>query len=252
MPDRNAVMNMLRDAGVEVFTRKEWGTRYEHEYEERKRSHPMPSAPAPYHFLHITVTSDTDTVKQGKEGARQIEGYGLSTPPMVSYQDMITNEGKYFQGQNYGTKGTHTVNDKDVPGYPHDLNLMGYALAIMQNVGDEVTDEQVELAAQVFAARELSGWVRRGAPIYPHRKFAYKLCPGDKAVARLGEIQRRKDELVKMGGLVDKPAPSSRGPRVDAALKDLSAAERQAAEGTLRDTKLDRVIKILKKIPFIK
>ena len=251
MPDRYAVIKMLRAAGVECWSRLDWGTRYEHEYVERMDTHPMPPAPAPYHFFHITVTEDTDSVKQGKAGARQIEGYGLSTPPMVSYQDMITNEGKYFQGQNYGTKGTHTVNDRDVPGYPEDLNLMGYALAIMQDVEDEVTDEQVELAAMVFAARELSGWVRKFAPILPHRKFAYKSCPGDKAVARLPEIQRRKDELVKMG-VIKEPTFTSRGPRVDAALKDLSVAERRAAEGTLRDTKLDRAINILKKLPFIK
>ena len=201
MPDRLAVITQLRAAGVECFTRDQWGSAAERAgaYARRRGTHPMPAAPAAYHFLHLSVTADTDTVLEGAAGARQIEGYGYSTPAMVSYQDLITNEGRYFQGQDYGTKGTHTVNDKAVPGYPRDLNLAGYACALMQNVDDEVTDAQVQLAAMVFAARELAGWVRRGAPILPHRTFAWKSCPGDRAVARLDEIRRLKDTYVRDG-----------------------------------------------------
>jgi hypothetical protein len=171
------------------------------EYADRRHTHPMPPGPADFHFLHITVTGDTDTIKEGAAGARQVETFGLSTPPMVSYQDLVTNEGRYFQGQDYGTKGTHTINDRNVPGFPNDLNLEGYAAAIMQNVGDAVTDAQVVTLAKVFAARELLGLVRKGAPIFPHRKFAFKACPGDRAVARLDEIDRLKRQYVKAGAL---------------------------------------------------
>lgn len=199
MPFRRAVMWRLRRAGVEVYNRNQWGTVREREYVKRRKTHPMPKGPADYHFLHITVTPDSDTLPEGKAGARKVESYGLSTPPMVSYQDLTTNEGKYFQGQDYGTKGTHTINDKNLPGFPHDLNLRGYAVAIMQNVNDEVTDIQVQVIARVLAARELSGWVKKGAPVYPHRKFAFKACPGDKAVARLPEIIKLKNDFVKNG-----------------------------------------------------
>lgn len=196
-----SVIDQLRAAGVECFTRQQWGSPQERagKYASRRRTHPMPPGPAAYHFLHITVTADTDTVKQGAAGARQIETYGYSSPPMVSYQDLVTNEGRYYQGQDYGTKGTHTVNDKNVPGFPRDLNLHGYATALMQNIGDEVTDKQVRVVAMIFAARELAGLVRRGAPIYPHRKFASKACPGDKAVARLPEIVRQRDRFLRDG-----------------------------------------------------
>lgn len=159
----------------------------------------MPPGPADCHFLHITVTRDTDTVQEGMAGARQIETYGYSTPPMVSYQGLVTNEGRYFQGQDYGVKGTHTVNDRGVPGFPKDLNLRGYATALMQNVGDDVTDVQVDVLAMVFAAEELAGLVKRGAPIYPHRKFAAKSCPGDKAMARFADIERLKAKYVRDG-----------------------------------------------------
>ncbi|WP_232676661.1 hypothetical protein [Nocardioides sp. R-C-SC26] len=201
MPDRSAVIDQLRAAGVECFTRAEWGSPQQKAgaYATRASTHPMPTGPADFHFLHITVTRDSDTVAEGAAGARQIETYGYSSPPMVSYQDLVTNEGRYFQGQDYGTKGTHTVNDKRVPGFPNDLNLLGYACALMQNVDDEVTDIQVQVVAMVFAARELAGWVRRGAPIYPHRKFAAKACPGDRAVARLREIEQLKNDYVKHG-----------------------------------------------------
>lgn len=197
--DRMAVIDLLEASGIECYTREEWGSVRPEAYIRRRVTHPMPDGPADYHFLHITVTSDTDTVKEGKAGARQIESYGLSTPKMVSYQGLTTNEARYFQGQDYGTKGTHTVNDKNVPGFPKDLNKEGYAVALMQNVGDKVSDEQVDLLARIYAAEELVGFVKKGAPIYPHRKFAYKACPGDLAVARLDEIQKLKDRYVRDG-----------------------------------------------------
>lgn len=197
----NPVLEQLRAASVECYSRAEWGSPRERDgsYARRRSTHPMPPGPADYHFLHVTVTADTDTVKEGAAGALQIEGYGYSTPPMVSYQDLVTNEGRVFEGQSYGVKGTHTVNDKEVPGFPRDLNLYGYATALMQNVGDEVTDEQVWVVAMIFAARELAGLVRRGAPVHPHRMFAEKSCPGDLAVARLPEITRLKDRFVREG-----------------------------------------------------
>jgi hypothetical protein len=199
--NRDAVIDQLLAAGVECYNRTQWGSPRERDgsYARRRATHPMPPGPASYHFLHITVTDDTDLPADGKEAAQKVETFGFSTPPMVSYQDLVTNEGRYFQGQDYGTKGTHTVNDKRVPGFPFDLNLHGYAVAIMQNVGDRVTDVQVDVIAMIFAARELAGLVKRGAPIYPHRKFANKLCPGDRAVARLDEIEALRTKYVREG-----------------------------------------------------
>lgn len=194
-----SVLARLKAAGVECYSRTEWGSVRPAAYVKRRTTHPMPPGPAPYHFWHITVTPDTDTVLEGKSGARKVESYGLSTPPMVSYQGLVTNEGKWFEGQNYGVKGTHTINDKKVAGFPHDLNKYGYAVAIMQNVKDEVTDAQIRTCAMAFAAAELDGFVKRGAPIYPHRKFANKDCPGDKAVERLPELQKLKDQYVRNG-----------------------------------------------------
>lgn len=195
--NRSAVIEQLEAWGVECYTRTEWGTTREAAYVARRRTHPMPVGPADFHFLHITVTRDSDTIREGMAGARQVETYGYSNPPMWSYQEGVTNEGRYFQGQDYGTKGTHTVNDKNVPGFPRDLNLVGYACALMQNVADEVTDVQVDVVARVFAARELAGFVNVGAPIYPHRKFAAKSCPGDLAMLRLDEIRRLKNHYVQ-------------------------------------------------------
>lgn len=198
MSEPTMIIPLLREWGVECHTRRDWGSPREADgsYARRRGTHPMPDGAAAYHFLHITVTRDTDTVREGAAGARQIEGYGYSRPPMVSYQDLVTNEGRYYQGQDYGTKGTHTVNDKNVPGFPEDLNLHGYAVALMQNVDDDVTDAQVHTVAKVLAAREVLGLVKRGAPIYPHRKFAAKACPGDRAVARLEEISRLRTHYV--------------------------------------------------------
>lgn len=195
----SGVIESLRACGIKCYTREQWGSAELEAYAQRHVSHPMPPGPASYHFLHISVTNDTDTVREGKAGALQIEGYGYSTPPMVSYQDLVTNEGRYFEGQSYRVKGTHTINDLRVPGFPYDLNLFGYATALMQNVDDEVTDEQVRVVALIFAARELQGLVHKGAPVHPHRRFAAKSCPGDKAMTRLPEIVRLKNQFVKTG-----------------------------------------------------
>ena len=194
-----SVIARLKAAGVETYSRAEWGSVRPAAYTKRRSTHPMPQVAARWHFLHITVTPDTDTVLQGKSGARKVESYGLSTPPMVSYHGLTTNEGKWFEGQSFGVKGTHTINDKNVVGFPHDLNLYGYAQAIMQNIGDEVTDAQVRTLAMAFAAAELDGYVARNALIHPHRKFANKDCPGDKAMVRLPEIQRLKNQYVHTG-----------------------------------------------------
>lgn len=236
----DTIVPALRAAGVECYTRTEWGSPRQRDgsYSRRRHTHPMPAGPARFHFLHITVTADSDTVREGADGARQVEGYGYSTPPMVSYQDLVTNEGRYFQGQDYGTKGTHTVNDKAVAGYPRDLNLYGYACALMQNVGDDVTDEQVRTVALVFAARELAGLVRRGAPILPHRMFAAKSCPGDKAMARLDEIRTLRDRYVRDGlpaGMEDDVAAEDVWQHKVTERDDKTKASKRSAEYLLAD-----------------
>lgn len=49
------------------------------------------------------------------------------------------------------------------------------------------------------------------------------------------------------------PAPQpTRGEKVDAAIEKVTAAEKRAKEGTERDEKLDRVLRILNRIPFLK
>lgn len=208
--DAVTVIRQLREAGVEVYTRRQWGSEQQKAgaYARRRQTHPMFVKQARYGFLHITVTSDTDTVREGADGMRQIETYGYSDPPMVSYQWCTTNEGKVFQGQSLGVKGTHTVNDKNVPGYPDDLNGYGYAVALLQNVGDPVTDVQVTVTAMVFAAMKIDGKMERGAPILPHRMFAAKACPGDLAMARLDDIRDAHWDMVRRGSLLAEPKPT--------------------------------------------
>lgn len=196
-----SVLERLRDAGFEVHDRDDWASPQQKAgaYARRRTTHPMLVSVARYGFLHVTVTPDTDTIPEGAAGARKIETYGYSTPPMVSYQMLVTNEGRIFEGQNIGVKGTHTINDKNVPGYPRDLNGYGYAVALMQNVGDEVTDEQVRAVAACFAAMKIDGSMERDAPILPHRMFAPKSCPGDRAMARLPEIRTQTAKFVTDG-----------------------------------------------------
>lgn len=197
----NPVIRDLRAHGVTVYTRTDWGSEQQKAgaYKRRRDTHQMPSPEARYGFLHLSVTPDTDLPAEAKAAARVIERYGYSTPPMVSYHWLTTNEGIVLQGQNLGVKGTHTINDKHLARYPYDLNAYGYAVALMQNVQDPVTDVQVDVVAMLFASMKRHGYLRDTAPILPHRMFAAKSCPGDKAMAKLATIRRRTARYARNG-----------------------------------------------------
>lgn len=240
------VLGLLDAAGVEVHTRDDWASPQQAAgaYARRRGTHPMFVEKARYGFLHVTVTPDTDTIPEGAAGARKIETYGYSTPPMVSYQLLVTNEGRVYEGQNFGVKGTHTINDKAVPGFPRDLNGYGYAVALMQNVGDEVTDEQVDVVAMCFAAMKIDGEMERDAPILPHLKFANKACPGPLAMARLPEIRTLTEQYVVKGLPVPQPLKDT---RVSLARKDVRVAVQRLNKAIAKGRDDDPQVKAFRK-----
>lgn len=183
-------IRLLRRSGTTYQTRRQWGARYR---ASLNRFYP----PGEYLFLHISVTHKT-----GSHATRMrvIERIGVErfTRTHFSYNDVVFEDGSIYQGQPRRRKGAHTINDKNVPGYPHDLNAHGHALVLPQMPDDPVTEAQIDSAARWAAAMVLSG--RSTADeILPHRMFAYKDCPSDPAVAALPEINRRFRRYVKRG-----------------------------------------------------
>lgn len=179
------VIVRLRAEGFRVLTRAQWGSEYAHIYGERLRSKPV-TFPVPYGFVHLTVTNLPDM-----EGVRQVEQIGYDRfGTGISYNWVVEHAGHtIYEGQPLGAKGAHTMNDKNVPGFPENLNYFGHAVAFLGNVGDEFCAKCAELVGAIFRAEIAEGVMRENATLHPHREFAAKDCPGAEVMNRWGEIE---------------------------------------------------------------
>jgi len=195
----HGVIGRLEAAGFKVKTHEEWGSKQRAVYAARLRDKPI-DIPVPYGFLHITVTESDEP---GVFEMQDVEAIGMSRfGSGVSYNWVLDHrDHTIYQGQFLEAKGTHTVNEKNVEGFPFNLNYFGHAVAILGNVDTPVCNKCVECIAAIFAAEQLQNVMQVGAPILPHRKFANKACPGDIAMEHLDDIQRRTDRLVKAQAL---------------------------------------------------
>jgi hypothetical protein len=195
--------------------------------------------PAQAFFLHVAVVTDPgDLVGTEDKVARAIERIGWARFPNtgMSYNALAFNSGRLYEGQPWGRRGAHTYNDKkrrtcSEPGCPNrgkklpaggsdgwNLNYTARALVLPQMHTVPVTDAQVEDAARWAAQAIKAGLAAPGARWHGHRCVAWKECPGNPAWARLAEVQRRTDELVKAPA---KPAAKPSRPTTPAVSKEL-------------------------------
>lgn len=185
--------------------------------------------PADYLFGHITVTPDPIDLPANEAAAwrvvEKIGGARFGWHVGISYNTGVMQSGRLWEGQPMGRRGAHTVNDKDVPGFPYNLNVYGRAIALCQNVQDPVRDDQVDAVAQWTAAMRRTGMATKAAPLLPHRTFAYKGCPGDLMVARWGEATKLADHYTRVGlpGTPPPPIPPTPGDKMTLTAKDLEA-----------------------------
>lgn len=225
-------INRLRAAGYRIRTRGEWGSKELSTYAWRLRTKPV-DFPVSYGFVHITVTEE-----HGDAGMRLLERIGKQRfGSGVSYNWVIDHKTDHtiYLGQPLAAKGTHTVNDFHLAGFPYNLNYAGHAVAYMGNVDDEVCDECIDTIAAIFAAEKLEGVLRIGDNIFPHRKFAAKSCPGDKLNARMRDISDAVKRKVDAGNLradhkrvAARPAPVLAKPKPAKPRVSLAAAKRAA------------------------
>lgn len=174
-----SVVSILEEWGRTVLTRKEWGAKYESIYQGRRESRPV-ELPVDYLYSHISVTIDDGTLTGDFiSDMRELERIGYERfKSGISYNwaiDAVT--GMIGEGMPLDARGTHTVNDKGIAGFPSQLNEHGHAVVLIGMPGVKPSAQFIRSFAAIRAAEIEAGVLKRGAPIYPHSKFAAKDCP---------------------------------------------------------------------------
>jgi hypothetical protein len=116
----------------------------------------------------------------------------------VSYNFAVhMHSGWVGGGQALDAKGTHTINDKDIPGYSHDQNAVSHAIAFIGMPGDVPSDKAVQAYATLTASLIRQGALTKGHDFNPHSMVAFKDCPTDAVRAVMPEIHRLALSQVK-------------------------------------------------------
>lgn len=198
------VIAKVRQMGYSVRRYGDWDARYTQKYQERRKDMRV-KLPAPYGFDHITVTQD-DGVLTGDFDAdmRELERIGQERfNSGISYNwviDPVT--GMIGEGMPVDAKGTHTVNDKNVPGFPNNLNYWGNAFAMLGMPGARPSAKFIGAHAALLAASWKLGILVKFSPLFPHSKFAAKDCPTTPVRNVMGLIHATaKDFLIMPEGI---------------------------------------------------
>jgi N-acetylmuramoyl-L-alanine amidase len=207
------------NVGLVMRTRERWGSVYSY-----TTARPV-EEPATRLFLHITVTNP-DSYSSNDAHARAVERIGISRFPNtgISYNGLILPGGHLYEGQPFGRRGAHTVNDSQrsscsTAGCPgrgtslsapsFNLNINSRALALARNTDDPVTDADVDAAARWGAGYKLAGMVTGSARWHGHRCVSAKSCPGDRAWTRIDDVADLTATYLRNGlpGTTPEPPP---------------------------------------------
>ena len=183
----------LRDDGVTVLSRDQWGSNpdgrrwalapdVDDVYQWRRANKPhqlLPDKPSDTLVQHVTVTDDTgDTRGDFKADMQALERIGFARfGSGISYNVVVDQDGMVGIGQPLDAKGTHTVNDKHVPGYSYDQNYVALAVAWIAQPGDPLTAACKDSIAAVIRALRSIDALTPGFDYVPHSLFAAKACP---------------------------------------------------------------------------
>lgn len=182
------VVRRARQRGVTVYTRWQWGSTAGPVYAWRRKFRRHAPPPADTLVQHITVTRRTGI----KPDMRLLERIGMQRfGSGVSYNfavDMRT--GEVGVGQPLDAKGTHTLNDKGIPGFSFDQNLVAHAIAVIGMPGDRLSLSAEVAIGKLIAAMIECGVLTRGFDYMPHSAFAWKDCPCDPTRDRMPAIRR--------------------------------------------------------------
>lgn len=189
------VVRNARKRGVKLYTRRQWRSLHPQVYAWRRIFRKVKNGPADTVVQHITVTRRSDI----KSDMRVLEKIGMERfGSGVSYNfcvDMVT--GEVGLGQSLDAKGTHTLNDKGVPGYSFDQNYVARAIAVIGMPGDKLSRQAEWSIIALLAAMVEEGAVTEGFDYDPHSKFAYKDCPCSTTRDRMPALRESALRAVK-------------------------------------------------------
>lgn len=193
------VVNAARRRGAHVLTHDQWGSKEKRLYAERRMLTQAGHWPGFVKcvdtiVIHITVTFDSGVLKGDfKDDCQLVERIGKERfNSGVSYNFMVDMKtGMAAVGQPIDSKGTHTVNDKNVAGFSNDQNLKARAIACLGMPGDQLHAEAVETIVDLLVAMWETGHLTDDPDILPHSFFAYKDCPTEAVRQAIPIIKKR-------------------------------------------------------------
>lgn len=232
----NRVVANLRKRGVTVYHHHQWGSRHRATYALRRVTK-RAKRPAGTCVQHITVTNPGGDFKAN---VRTVERIGYDRfKSGVSYNwvvDMTT--GEVAVGQPLDAKGTHTVNNKNVPGYSYDQNYAARAIAVLGMPNTPLSAKAEHAITQILAAMVEEGELTDGFDYDPHSKFTAKDCPCDATRSRMDAIRQKVRDDRKP---VARPVPPT----------NISLAREllEKAAKVNKGTRLARITAALKSLP---
>lgn len=197
------IVRRARKAGLEVYTRKEWGSQYYDVYSRRVNTHShklLPGKPSDTCVFHISVTNRTGfSTRNFFMDMRTVERIGYERfKSGISYNvGWCPRTGKIALGMPFAAKGTHTVNDKNVSGFSRDQNAVAIAVCMIGPVGIKPTKRALRRLRRFLAVCKAEGALTMGADFVPHSLFAYKDCPTDPLRNQLPMLKRWSTRLTK-------------------------------------------------------
>jgi hypothetical protein len=174
------VIKNARRRGVVIKTRAQWGSQYPKVYKARLSTRRVLVVRADTFVSHITVTRD-DGLLTGDffEDMREVERIGYERfKTGFSYNwgiDHIT--GMVGVGMPLMAAGSHTINDKGIPGFSENQNYVARAAAWIGMPGMKPSMRACEAFAQLLAAHMDEGALTTEFDFLPHSFFAVKDCP---------------------------------------------------------------------------
>lgn len=195
------VIRRAKGMGAEVYNRRQWGNT-SLVYAVRRKTKPhklIPEKPSDTVIQHITVTYDNAGVDGFKKAMRTLHQIGMERfGSGVSYNFAISmRTGRIGLGNSLDAKGTHTVNDKNVPNYSYDQNAVGVGIAFIGMPGDRLSAKALKAASILIAAMIKEGALTRGHDYVPHSLFAYKDCPTDEVREHMNTINAQAKVLAR-------------------------------------------------------
>lgn len=181
------VVRNARKRGVTVLTHRQWGSTQRRTYSSRKAMTKRGvwgtfRYKADTVVQHITVTPPPPPGRAEFAAAcRLVERIGMDRfSSGVSYNFLVDmRTGMVAVGQPLDSKGTHTVNDKGVPNYSHDQNLVARAIAVIGMPDTKLSDKAADAISELLGAMVDEGAITEGFDYVPHSLFAWKDCPCD-------------------------------------------------------------------------